>query len=148
MTVMPTVNGGMKLTPEDEADWKVLNTIIHDADEELAKRFAGLMDEEAMWEDIVVPDLETYFSAQLKTVLESIQTGKSDGEIIISKEHAEDWYGALNQARLGLEKIHHFGPEDELEPTDLEDKTALEAHLRGRFYSAVQGLLLEYVISE
>ena len=145
---MPTVNGGMKLTPEDETDWKVLNTIIHDADEELAKRFAGLMDEEAMWEDIVVPDLETYFSAQLKTVLESIKTGRSDGEVIISKEHSEAWYGSLNQARLGLEKIYHFGQENELKPNDLKDEKTFKAHLRGRFYAAVQDLLLEYVMKE
>lgn len=147
MTVSPTVNGGLKLTPEDDTDWNVLSAIILDADEELAKRFAGLMDEESMWEDIVVPDLETYFSAQLEKVLKNVNEAKPEGEVIISKEDAEDWYGALNQARLGLEKKYHFGQEEEVDPLDLKDEKSQNSYLRGRFYSAVQSLILEYVLT-
>lgn len=148
MTVMPTVNGGLKLTPEDEMDWKVLHAIALDADEDLGKRFAGLMDEESMWEEIVVPDLDAFFSAQLKTVLTGVKKAKSAGEVLISKEEAEDWYGGLNQARLGLEKKYHFGQSEEVDPEDLTDEDSRNGYLRGRFYTAVQSLILEYVFEE
>lgn len=150
MTVMPILNGGLKLVPESEKDWLALGNLAADADCDLANRLAGLMDEESMWEDIVVPDLESHFSTQLGTVLKTIKAAQpnneEEAEIEITKEDAEDWYGALNQARLGLEKTYHFGQEDELDPSDLANPESRNAYLRSRFYSSLQGLILEYVL--
>jgi len=145
MTVMPTINGGIKLTPENDKDWAVLKAISFDAHEELAARLGGLMDEESMWEDIVVPDLETHFSGQLDHVVKAVNEGKEKDEITIPKEEGELWYGALNQARLGLESKYHFGQEEDIEPDELE-KEERQGYLRGRFYCTVQTVLMEYVL--
>jgi len=111
MTIAPTVSGGLKLIPEEEQDWMVLLEIAHDGDGDLAQHFAGLMDEDSMWEDIVVPELESEFSAQRKTVLKAVMEARekeSDG-LIIERKDAEEWYGALNQARLAMEGKYRFG---------------------------------------
>jgi hypothetical protein len=146
MTVMPILSGGLKLSPEDDLDWQVLNAIVADADPELAERLGGLMDEESMWDDIVVPDLQKLFSGQLETVATAVKKGRAAEEIIISKEECDAWYSALNQARLGIEKKYHFGQNDELEESEIQDKKIRSAYLRGRFYCAVQSLLIEFVM--
>lgn len=150
MTIMPTLNGGLKLCPEDETDWTVLQSIAMDAHDDLAARLAGLMDEESMWEDIVVPELDETFSGQLKLVAQAIQKAKKEDaeEVVISKEESESWYGALNQARLGIESKYHFGQNDELEESEIEDPETAGAYLRGGFYGAMQQLLLEYVMQD
>ncbi|MDC1206970.1 hypothetical protein N8Z81_05305, partial [Akkermansiaceae bacterium] len=73
MTVIPTVEGGLKLIPEEDYDWNVLSAIALDAHEDLAKRFGGMMDEESMWDDIVVPDLELHFGSQLEEVIRALK---------------------------------------------------------------------------
>jgi len=148
MTVMPTVEGGLKLVPEDDDDWNVLSAIALDADEEIAKRFSGLMDEESMWEDIVVPDLETHFSKQLEVVIEALKAGRDSGEVIISPGESEEWYGALNQARLGLERIYQFGPDEKVVLEEISSLSERSAYRRGRFYSAVQAVLIEYAMPD
>ncbi|MGC6426993.1 MAG: hypothetical protein ACON5H_08370 [Akkermansiaceae bacterium] len=152
MTVMPILNGGLMLIPESDKDWHVLGCLAADADCDLAMRLGSLMDEESMWDDIVIPDLESHFSAQLTTVLKAIKAAQpkdqAEAEIEITKDTAEDWYGALNQARLGLEKTYHFGQEGELDSSDLTNPESRNAYLRSRFYSSLQGLLLEYVMTE
>lgn len=145
---MPSLNGGLKLCPEDDTDWIVLQSIVVDAHDDLASRLAGLMDEESMWEDIVVPELDETFSGQLKIVTQAVQVAKTSDldNVTITKEESEDWYGALNQARLGIESKYHFGQNDELEESEIKDLETSNAYLRGRFYGAVQQLLLEYVM--
>ena len=145
---MPTVEGGLKLIPENSDDWNVLSAIALDANEDLAKRLGGLMDEESMWEDIVVPDLELHFGSQLEEVLQAIKAGREEDEVIISPEKSEAWYGALNQARLGLEKKYYFGPDEDVVVEELSSVDEKAAYRRGRFYSAVQSLLIEYVMSD
>lgn len=148
MTVMPTVEGGLKLIPEEDYDWNVLSAIALDAHEDLAKRFGGMMDEESMWDDIVVPDLELHFGSQLEEVIRALKAGRKEGEVIISPETSEAWYGALNQARLGLERIYHFGPDEKVVMEELSSGDEKEAYRRGRFYSAVQAVLIEYVMPD
>ena len=145
MTVMPTINGGIKLTPENDKDWAVLKAIAFDAHEELAARLGRLMDEESMWEDIVVPDLKTHFSGQLDHVVKAVNEGKEKDEITIPKEEGELWYGALNQARLGLESKYHFGQEEDIGPDELKEEER-QGYLRGRFYCTIQTVLMEYVL--
>jgi hypothetical protein len=74
-----------------------------------------------------------------------VDCGGGAGPLWITPGDAGQWYGALNQARLALEEIHHFGPGGNV------DLAALPAHsrkafLRSQFYCAVQSLLLEYVM--
>ncbi|MGJ8697844.1 MAG: hypothetical protein ACSHYF_16115 [Verrucomicrobiaceae bacterium] len=49
------------------------------------------------------------------------------------------------QARLGLESKYHFGQEEDIDPDEMEGEEE-QAYLRGRFYCAVQSLLMEYVM--
>ena len=56
MTIGPTIAGGLKLVPEEDEDWLILLEIANDGDSDLSQRLATLMDEDSMWEDIVVPE--------------------------------------------------------------------------------------------
>ena len=79
-----------------------------------------------------------------------IETARSEasggvGPLWIIPREVQRWYGALNQARLALEAIHHFGPSDGIDP----DKLAPEkrgAFMRSQFYCALQSALLERVM--
>ncbi|MGB0144878.1 MAG: hypothetical protein ACPGAP_08905, partial [Akkermansiaceae bacterium] len=72
MTIGPTVAGGLKLIPEEDQDWLVLLEIAKDGDGRLSRRLAGLMDEESMWNEIVVPELEEDFSKQRLEVVMAV----------------------------------------------------------------------------
>ena len=76
---------------------------------------------------------------------------EADGEggtLFIKREDAEAWYGALNQARLGLEARFQFGPSEVVVVEDLagfsEEKVG--GFFRMRFYTRLQGLLLDYAM--
>lgn len=147
MTVGPTVAGGLKLVPETEHDWMLLIGIAGDSDSDLAGRLAGLMDEDSMWNEIVVPELNEEFSKQRITVVKEVMKAKEEeGDIHILKGNAEVWYGALNQARLALEDRYKFGAREDVDPKMFEDSSARAAYFRNNFYSHVQGLLLQYVM--
>jgi hypothetical protein len=70
----------------------------------------------------------------------------ASGEVFITKEDAEDWYGALNQARLALEARYKFGEAEEFGEVGDFDDTKRSAFVRNQFYNALQGVLLQYVI--
>lgn len=149
MTIGPTVAGGLKLIPKDEKDWLVLLEIANDGESDLSKRLAGLMDEDSMWDEIVVPELEQQFSRQRLEVMKEVVKAKADeSEIHIDQKTAETWYGALNQARLGLENKYRFGRREDADPSEIEDRFARAAFYRDHFYSTVQSLLLRYVIKD
>lgn len=149
MTIGPTVAGGLKLIPEEEQDWMVLLEIASDGDGNLSKRLAGLMDEESMWEEIVVPELEEDFSRQRLEVVMAVMKAKGEEEAVhIDKESAETWYGALNQARLELEAKYHFGQGERGNPDEIADGAARAAFYRYDFYFTVQSLLLRYVMAD
>jgi len=150
MTIGPTVGGGLKLVPEEEQDWLVLLEIAHDGDNDLASELAGLMDEDSMWDEIVVPELQTEFSTQRRLVLKAIIEARSSGdeEVVIEPGDAESWYGALNQARLALESEYRFGPRELNNPGKIESAKMRSAYFRNDFYCTVQSLLLKYVMSD
>jgi len=149
MTIGPTVAGGLKLVPEEEQDWMVLLEIAKDGDGRLSSRLGGLMDEDSMWDEIVVPELDDEFSKQRMEVVMAVMKAKGEGEAIhIDKESAETWYGALNQARLELEAKYKFGPREDREPGEIKDRSARAAFYRNDFYCTVQSLLLEHVMTE
>jgi len=150
MRIGPTLSGGLKLLITEERDWFVLLGIAEDADGDLAKHFASLMDEDSMWEDIVVPELESDFSKQRETVLKMVVEAKKaeEEEVVIERTDAEAWYGALNQARLVMEERYQFGPRELREPEEIQDSEMRSAYFRNDFYCTVQSLLLQYVMDE
>mgnify|MGYP005845673589 CR=1 FL=1 len=149
MTIGPTVAGGLKLVPEEEQDWMVLLEIANDGEGSLSKRLADLMDEDSMWDEIVLPELEENFSKQrLEVVMEVMKARGEEEPIHIKKEAGETWYGALNQARMELEERYRFGNREFLDPDDLTSEEARAAFYRSDFYSTVQSLLLRFVMGD
>jgi len=150
MTLAPTLNGGLKLIPEERQDWLVLLEIAVDASANLAREFGGLMDEDSMWDEIVVPELEAEFSVQRKHVLKAVKKARraKEKEIVIEPKDADLWYGALNQARLSLEAEYQFGPREFAEPEEIQDPAMRSAFLRDEFYLTLQSLILRYVSTD
>lgn len=156
MKILPTLEGGLRIDIEDDGDWKVLQGITRDAlvcDESLGHRMGNLITEEAGaadWLEYIIPDLEASFRNELShvaTVVAAarVECGGEAGPLWITREDADHWYGALNQARLALEEVYHFGPGDHVDLAALPIN-ARNAFLRSQFYCAVQSLLLEYVM--
>lgn len=157
MKVAPTIEGGLRINPENDIDWHLLRSIILDAnasDHDLAARLGDMMSDEKIsedWQDIVVPDLRESFSDDLHHVYAAIETAAAfpkDDEtpIWISPADAQKWYSALNQARLELEEIHHFGQNPELDAKNFRP-VRRDALLRSRFYCELQSLILDHVFS-
>ena len=147
MTVGPTVAGGLKLAPETEHDWMLLIGIAGDSDSDLAGRLAGLMDEDSMWNEIVVPELTEEFSKQRITVVKEVMKAKEEEvDVHILKSSADVWYGALNQARLALEDEYKFGAREEVDPEIFGNPSARAAYFRNNLYCHIQSLLLQYVM--
>jgi hypothetical protein len=158
MKAMPTLEGGLRLDIEDAEDWELLRSIVTDAtprgsDGDLADRLGGLISEEVGgvdWQEFVVPDLREGFQDELAQVGAAIESAifNADGKpgpLWIAPDEGLPWYSALNQARLALEELHHFGPLEWLDPKGLKPARR-DAFIRSRFYCAVQSLLLDYVM--
>ena len=149
MTIRPTLAGGLKMTPVDEKDWYVLFEIASDGEGDLSNRLAQLMDEDSMWNEIVVPELDQEFSEQRRAVMNDVvKAKKEDGGIHIGKKSAGAWYGALNQARMGLEERYQFDSKEFLELLAIGDPEARTAYYRNNFYQKVQEMLLLDVMEE
>ncbi len=161
MKPMPTIEGGLRLEMETPLDWVMLEQIavdaLGDSGGKLAERLGALMDEESDWEEVVIPELRVFFSEQLGVVTRALALAQTElakgaddeegaGTVFIVREEAESWYGALNQARLGLESRFRFGSSDEMSLDGIGEfsKDKLRAFLRMRFYASLQGLLLDY----
>lgn len=156
MKVAPTLEGGLRIDAEDLGDWEVLHAILHDArrgENDLAGKLGNLISEDAGaedWKEYVVPDLRSEFDHQLEKVSTTIesameQTGGGPGSIWISRADGFLWYGALNQARLAIEELHHFGPTDTVSMEDLPPARR-SSFFRSQFYLAIQSLLLDHVM--
>jgi hypothetical protein len=156
MKILPTIMGGLRIDAEGEADWHLLNMIITDAascDRGLADRLADAIGDQEIagdWSEWVVPELADGFEAELGHVKMVIETARSEasggvGPLWIIPREAQRWYGALNQARLALEAIHHFGPSDGIDPDKLVPEKR-GAFMRSQFYCALQSALLERVM--
>ena len=140
------VNGGLRIEPESALEWDVLRCISYDAvAHDLARQLGDGFDEPAGdWQEFVLPELEDTFSGQLQIVREAIeQAAKDDGHLDLLPEDADDWYGALNQARLAIEERFHFAL-GELRPDDAAERRS--AYYRAQFYLDLQQLLLERVM--
>lgn len=145
--------GGLHIEVEDNSDWHLLLGILRDAQGsgfDLASHVSGNMDQAADWhdwEEFVIPDIRESFLAHLKTVLIAIESARLEAaggpaDVCINRDDAFHWYSALNQARLALEAIHHFGPSETINQSPLS-QASLAAFIRSRFYCAVQSVLLD-----
>ena len=157
MKIAPTIEGGLRIDPENEIDWHLLRSIILDAsasNHDLAGRLGDLISHERIsedWQDNVVPDLRESFSDDLHHVYAAIETASAfpkDNEtpIWISPTDAHKWYSSLNQARLELEEIYHFGQEPESDSKNLKP-IRRDALLRSRFYCGLQSVILDHAFS-
>lgn len=148
MKVAPTLDKRLRIDVESEVDRMILQAVIADARGEgggLAGRLAGGMPDElaADWNEFVLPGLGEDFDGQLGVVEQAIAGLEGEGEIYITADDAEAWFGALNQARLALEESHHLSEVgDEEMPPPLRT-----AWYRSQFYQMVQGMLLEFLMS-
>ncbi len=156
MTVMPTLEGGLRIDAEDASDWELLRSIVVDANcckIDLASRLGGLMNEDIVgedWEELIVPDLREGFQdelAEIGALIESaiFNAASGPGPIWITPDDAFPWYSSLNQARLALEETYHFGPEEEADPMKMAP-VQRAAFIRSGFYSDIQSLLLRHVM--
>lgn len=153
MKLAPSPEGGLRLEVEDGSDWHLLLGILRDAQGsgiDLATQVGSKMDQGAGWEDwmeFVVPDIRESFLTHLKTVLIAIESARLEaaggpGFVWITPADAFHWYCALNQARLALEAVHHFGQDAAMNPGKLSEP-ALKAFIRSQFYCTVQSFLLD-----
>jgi hypothetical protein len=145
------INGGLRIEPESALDWNVLRCIVYDAaPDNLATRLASAIDDPSGdWREFVVPELETTFSRQLLQVREAIElcagrSAENKGAIEIFPDQADLWYGALNQARLALEELHHFGGNEPPPPTDSAERRS--GFFRSQFYFEIQQVLISRVM--
>lgn len=154
MKAMPTLQGGLRIDAEDASDWEFLRAILSDAGgDDLAERLGRVVTDTAVaedWREFVVPDLREGFQDDLARVGAEIESAiaRCNGEagpLWITPDDAAAWYSALNQARLALEETHRFGQREKLEIKGLTPERQA-AFVRTRFYCAIQGLLLEYVM--
>lgn len=156
MTIMPTLEGGLRIEANESDDWELLRAIVIDANScntDLATRLSAFINPSAGsedWMEYVVPDLRVEFEdelAEIGALIESaiFQANHGPGAIWITRENAFTWYSALNQARLALEEIYHFGPEDSADPLAMAP-IEQSAFIRSGFYSDVQSLLLQHVL--
>ena len=154
---MPTLEGGLRIEVETATDWLVLEQIAPDAleggAEELPGRLSALMDEDSDWEEMVVPELEDFFTGQLSKVKNTIETAhrktkeeNADGLVTIKRAEGMEWYGALNQARIALENRYQFGRTQEITEVETFPPPKRSAFIRSQFYCALQSVLLEHVI--
>ena len=157
MKIAPTIEGGLRIDPENNIDWHLLRSIMLDANvshKDLAARLGEMISNREIaedWQDIVVPDLRESFSDDLHHVYAAIETAAAfpkDNEtpIWITRADAHKWYSALNQARLELEEMYHFGQDPESDPKNLKP-VRHDALLRSRFYCGLQSVILDHVFS-
>ena len=157
MKVAPTLDGGLRIDAESTGDWDVLRSLVTDAvtrGGDLATRLGNLIEGEEDsedWKEFVVPELRTRFDHQLATVVQAVENAadavdQGPGPLAIPREQAEDWYGALNQARLALEERHRFHESPDLAPQSMSPPKR-SAWFRSHFYMALQGLLLDHVMN-
>jgi hypothetical protein len=151
MKVAPTLQGGLRIDVENALDWMVLRCISYDArgsGPDLANRVSSAMAGDKSIEDrkeYVLPELRDSFNSQLDTIeaaLARAGDGEEPGEVFITREDSELWYGGLNQARLALEERYGFSREqpEEMSPGERS------AGVRSQFYLHDHSLLLDNVL--
>lgn len=153
----PTLEGGLRIDADSLTDWMILELICADASSlpgpPLYDQISSKMVQNDDWKEFVVPDIVTQFDEQISYVSRAISSAPRDeehaGSIFITKKDAMTWYGAVNQARLSLEKQHSLSKlEDIITKEDLQDldPEVRAAVVRNHFYTSIQSLLLDFVM--
>lgn len=156
MNFTPTKEGSLRIDAETVQDWKLLRSILVDANGceiDLASRLGGIISEEAGaedWHEYIVPDLREEFRSELAQVRAELDTAATHvvdgvGAITIGRENGFVWYSALNQARLALEERYHFGQSEHIAPGSLGPEARFP-FFRSQLYCELQSLLLEFVL--
>lgn len=149
MNVALTLEGGMRIETESADDWGILRFLPYDAencDQDLTSRLGVPIDDaegKEDWELFVADDLRTVFSGQVAAVRRAIeeaaaQAHEGAGQVTITHDTVEQWFGTLNQARLALEARYQFHG-----AAQTENSERMFAYQRSQFYTAIQGLLLD-----
>lgn len=152
------MEGGLRVDLQDPTDWLLLGHLVDDADgrdQGLAEALADLIEQPELagdWREFVLPDLKEEFQGAVQRVQEVIakavaQCSEEGGSLWITREDGFLWYSTLNQARLAIEERFQFGDRDRDDLELLSDSSRQSAWYRNQFYSALQGLLLEHVLT-
>ena len=156
------VEGGqfIQLHIEHPAEWPLLDQIAADAigveSDWLPDRMAGLMKDDEDWQEHVIPDLADHFSSQVDLVAASIQLASSNTNysvedyqamLVIKREDADAWHGALNQARLALESQFRLSEIDGSVAEETLSHEVQSALTRSSVYLWLQGNILQYLMS-
>ena len=155
MKIRFTDKGDFEILLENALEKDIFPCIIRDAralgEEWVSDSLGPDFDDEWFpgWQEWVQPELQDAFSGQLDAIRQYCKP--RDNELHIPARHLEDWYGAVNQARLVLENIFHFADEDL--PDSFEEVIAnnaeqwpeekQSAYQRIHFYAWFQEILLD-----
>jgi len=149
MTINPTLNGSLKIELTQVTDKLMLEHIVVDAladnSESLSEEFADLMIASEDWQEFVAPDIAHLFESQLHKIKHQLDKIGDGHEIYINKENSEHWYGAVNQARLQLEKQYKLSQIKENSDKSLLEKEQASALGRDEFYLIIQSLIIDYI---
>ena len=155
MRIAPTLQGGLRIDIESLLDWASLEFIAIDAaklEGSLPQSLGSKMKMDDDWKELILPDLQQSFDHQVQSVNREIKLARSEnaeqGEIHITSENLEPWYGALNQARIALENEHQISQYNDIKELEevLEDDIQV-AFIKYHFYTVLQEHLLEHVKS-
>lgn len=132
-----------------EAECRLFPEPITDADQDD-------LDAVADWKEFVVPDLRTQFDAALDQLEADIASAEQVRkrpvkryQITVPMSHLDQWYSALNQARLVLQEKYGLPGEGiGLSLEDLFAKGQWRAYFQSRFYAELQCWLLDVGMSE
>ncbi len=157
MKMAPTLEGGLRIDADSLTDWMILELICADASRlpgpPLYDQLSSRMEQDDDWKEFVVPDIVTQFQDQITHISRAISSAPKDeehsGSLFIHKDDSMIWYGAVNQARLSLEKQYDLSMHEILETEKALDDLEPElrsAVIRNQFYCAIQSALLDYVL--
>ena len=139
MNITPTLQKGVKISIESLLDWAKLEFIAIDGarlEGTLSSSLGAKMHLDEDWKSYVLPDIDHTFSEQIRYVTQEIKAARSSstevGELHITQENVDLWYGALNQ-----EDFENF------EALDAELKSAA---IKSHFYLFIQTHLLQHVM--
>lgn len=106
------------------------------------------------WREYVQPDLRDQFNSNLNVVSEDLkmmrQTRRKDGDqyaLTVPKKHADQWCGALNQARLVLHERFRLPDPDNPSSEDESDFDDTEGKWMAMLQSEIYGHIMEFLVT-
>ena len=126
----------------------MLSALAHEDLKHLPKTLMECPDDDPIWEEVTLPGLIDQFSTQRRFVSQKIIEALEAGSMKIEIDTAdgETWYGALNQARLGLEETYQLKSYRGIHISKIEDEVISFAITRNALYGCIQTAILEEVM--